>query len=172
MAVGHSLDAARRRAMFDQAMARVAGRFRRVEPRATARAFVLGLLTGIERKNCWRLAEQAGHARPGPMQRLLRSARWDADEVRDTLAMLALAFLAALAADTAPIRSARPNRPARGTDPIDLTVPEIRHLFGALLTPPNTSPSRVLHWSNWRRRHQAIARRCHYRRRLDAPFSP
>ncbi|WP_282434503.1 transposase [Streptomyces sp. Root55] len=83
MAVGHSVDPARWRAMFDQAMARIAGRFRRVEPRATARSFVLGLLSGVERKNCWQLAEQAGHTRPGPMQRLLRSARWDADEVRD-----------------------------------------------------------------------------------------
>ncbi|MFF7147786.1 IS701 family transposase [Streptomyces griseoaurantiacus] len=69
--------------MFEQAMARIAGRFRRVEPRATARAFVLGLLSGVERKNCWRLAEQDGHARPGPMQRLLRTARWDADALRD-----------------------------------------------------------------------------------------
>lgn len=69
--------------MFDQAMARIAGRFRRVEPRATTRAFVLGLLSGVERKNCWRLAEQADHARPGPMQRLLRTARWDADALRD-----------------------------------------------------------------------------------------
>lgn len=34
--------------MFDQAMARIAGRYRRVEPRATARAFVLGLLSGFE----------------------------------------------------------------------------------------------------------------------------
>lgn len=69
--------------MFDQAIARIAGRFTRVEPRGTARAFVLALLSGVERKNCRRLAEQAGHARPGPMQRLLRSARWDADAVRD-----------------------------------------------------------------------------------------
>ncbi|MER5228222.1 IS701 family transposase [Streptomyces flaveus] len=69
--------------MFDQIMDRVAGRFRRVEPRATARAYLLGLLSGVERKNCWRLAEQAGLARPGPMQRLLRNARWDADAVRD-----------------------------------------------------------------------------------------
>lgn len=68
--------------MFDRAMARIAGRFRRVEPRSTATAFVLGLLSGVERKNCWQLAEQAGHDRPGAMQRLLRSARWDADEVR------------------------------------------------------------------------------------------
>lgn len=71
--------------MFDQVMARVAGRFRRVEPRAAARAYLLGLLSSVERKNCWQLAEQAGHTRPGPMQRLLRSARWDADAVRDDL---------------------------------------------------------------------------------------
>lgn len=61
--------------MFDQVMARIAGRFRRVEPRAAARVYLLGLLSSVERKNCWRLAEHVGHARPGPMQRLLRSAR-------------------------------------------------------------------------------------------------
>lgn len=52
-------------------MARIAGRFGRVEPRAVARAYLLGLLSGVERKNCRQLAERAGHARPGPMQRLL-----------------------------------------------------------------------------------------------------
>jgi SRSO17 transposase len=71
--------------MFDQVMARIAGKFRRVEPRAAARAYLLGLLSSVERKNCWQLAEQAGHTRPGPMQRLLRYARWDADAVRDDL---------------------------------------------------------------------------------------
>lgn len=64
-------------------MARIAGRFSRVEPRATAHAYLLGLLSGVERKNCWQLAEQAGHTRSGPMQRLLRYARWDADAVRN-----------------------------------------------------------------------------------------
>jgi hypothetical protein len=53
--------------MFDQIMARIAGRFGRVEPRATARAYLLGLLSSVERKNCWQLAEQAGHVRTGPM---------------------------------------------------------------------------------------------------------
>lgn len=420
--------------MFDQAMTRIAGRFRRVEPRATARAFVLGLLSGVERKNCWQLAEEAGHARPGAMQRLLRSARWDADEVRDevrsyvldhlggdgvlvvdetgflkkglrsagvqrqytgsagrienaqvgvflayassqgralidrrlylpehtwcrdperrsgsgvpeqvefatkprlalqmieaaldagcasswvtgdevygqdpqlrsaleargigyvlavacttrvridqdrtvaradavatalprdvwhrqsagagakgpryydwawvqigadrnrfllirrnpatgelafylcwspgevplstlvrvagirwcieecfqaakgqvgldhyqvrhwtswhrhiTLAMLALAFLAAVAVSTKPNRSTDPNLPARSSDPIDLTIPEIRHLIGTLFRQPTAPPNRLLAWSTWRRLHQAQARRCHYRRRL------
>ncbi|WP_077690612.1 IS701 family transposase [Nocardiopsis sinuspersici] len=71
--------------MFDQVMARITGRFGRVEPRAAARAYLLGLLSNVERKNCWQLAEQVGHSRPGPMQRLLRYARWDADAVRDDL---------------------------------------------------------------------------------------
>ncbi|MFG2439715.1 hypothetical protein [Streptomyces sp. NPDC048508] len=44
---------------------------------------MLGLLSSGERKTCWQLAEQAGYDRPGAMQRLLRSARWDADEVCD-----------------------------------------------------------------------------------------
>ncbi|GAA2264581.1 hypothetical protein GCM10010430_56520 [Kitasatospora cystarginea] len=94
MAAGHSIDVAHWRAMFEQAMARIASRFKRVEPRATARAFVLGLLSGIERKNCWRPAEQAGH-RPGPMQRLLRIARWDADAVRDDIRAYVLEHLGA-----------------------------------------------------------------------------
>jgi SRSO17 transposase len=68
---------------FDDVMARIAGRFVRVEPRRTARAFVLGLLSDIERKNCWWLAERAGHAGPQRMQRLLRTTVWDADAVRD-----------------------------------------------------------------------------------------
>jgi SRSO17 transposase len=69
--------------LFDQAMARIAGLLGRVEPRAAARAYLLGLLSGTERKNCWQLAEHAGHSRPGPMQRLLRSACWDAGAARD-----------------------------------------------------------------------------------------
>ncbi len=81
--------------MFDQVMARIAGRFGRVEPRAAARAYLLGLLSSVERKNCWQLAEQAGHARPGPMQRLLRYARWDADAVRDDLRAYAAEHLGA-----------------------------------------------------------------------------
>ncbi|MEV7864495.1 IS701 family transposase [Streptomyces hirsutus] len=76
-------------------MARIAGRFGRVEPRATARAYLLGLLSSVERKNCWQLAEQAGHARPGPMQRLLRYARWDADAVRDDVRAYAAEHLGA-----------------------------------------------------------------------------
>jgi hypothetical protein len=34
------------------------------------RAFVAGLLPAVERKNCWWLAQQAGHRSPRRMQRL------------------------------------------------------------------------------------------------------
>jgi SRSO17 transposase len=66
-------------------MGRIAGRFARVEPRRRAQAFVLGLLSGLRRKNCWTIAEQAGDATPDGMQHLLAAARWDADAVRDDL---------------------------------------------------------------------------------------
>ncbi|WP_230689038.1 transposase [Micromonospora sp. WMMC415] len=64
-------------------MTRVADRFVRAEPRRTAGQFVEGLLSDAERKTCWSLAERAGHGDPQAMQRLLRTAVWDADAVRD-----------------------------------------------------------------------------------------
>ncbi len=71
--------------MLDRVLTSFAGRFARVEPRRTATEFVTGLLAELEVKTCWQLAEQAGHARPDAMQRLLYRARWDADAVRDDL---------------------------------------------------------------------------------------
>ncbi|WP_344944955.1 IS701 family transposase [Sphaerisporangium flaviroseum] len=64
-------------------MTRVAGRFVRAEPRRTAGQIVKGLLSEADRKTCWSLAERAGHADPQAMQRLLRTAVWDAEAVRD-----------------------------------------------------------------------------------------
>jgi SRSO17 transposase len=82
-AAGHSVDAAGWLAEFDTGFARVAGRFRRVEPRRQARSFLLGLLSDGETRSCWQVAEQAGDASPHRMQRLLGEAVWDADAVRD-----------------------------------------------------------------------------------------
>jgi len=42
-------------------------------------------VSSVKRKNGWQLAEHAGEARPDGMQRLLNSAVWDADLVRDDL---------------------------------------------------------------------------------------
>jgi SRSO17 transposase len=66
-------------------MGRIGRRFGRVEPRRRARAFVLGLLSGLPRMNCWSLAEHAGEATPDGMQHLLARAVWDAEQVRDDL---------------------------------------------------------------------------------------
>jgi DDE superfamily endonuclease len=85
VAAGDSVDLSRWLEIFDELMVRVAGRFGRVEPRRRARAFVLGLLAGLPRKNCWSIAEHAGEATPDGMQHLLARACWDADGVRDDL---------------------------------------------------------------------------------------
>src|SRR6266581_3373344 len=55
--------------------------------RATPTSFGVpaGLLSSVERKNGWQLAEEAGEATPDGMQRLLSTAHWDADTVRDDL---------------------------------------------------------------------------------------
>jgi SRSO17 transposase len=65
--------------------ARIAGAFARSEPRTRALAYLRGLLGQLERKNGWTLAEAAGEVSPDGMQRLLRTADWNADAVRDEL---------------------------------------------------------------------------------------
>ncbi|WP_039803803.1 IS701 family transposase [Nocardia araoensis] len=70
-------------AELDSLRARIGGRFTRSEPRGRAREYVTGLAAGLERKNGWTLAEQAGEVSPDGMQRLLRWADWDIDGVRD-----------------------------------------------------------------------------------------
>jgi SRSO17 transposase len=77
------VDPARWRELLDELLGRVAGRFGRVELRRRARAFVLGLLAELPRKNCWTIAEHAGDPSPDGMQHLLTRANWDADGVRD-----------------------------------------------------------------------------------------
>ena len=72
----------------------VAGRFRRPEPRRRALDYLKGLLSPIERKNGWQLAERAGDATPYGVQRLLSTYRWDADLVRDDLAGYVVEHLA------------------------------------------------------------------------------
>ncbi len=64
---------------------RLAPHFVRSEPRQRVRSYLAGLLSPIERKNGWQLAEQAGEATPTGMQRVLSGSHWDADAVRDDL---------------------------------------------------------------------------------------
>ncbi len=65
--------------------ARIAPRFDRAEPRRRARAYVQALLSPVDRKNGWQIAERAGETTPDGMQRLLNAAAWDAAAVRDDL---------------------------------------------------------------------------------------
>jgi SRSO17 transposase len=74
-----------------------------------------------------------------------------------TLAMLAHAFLVVAALIE---RTQRP--PPSGL--IGLSCNEIQHLFAALVAWPVGDVAHRLHWSAWRRRHQARAHCCHYRR--------
>jgi hypothetical protein len=48
---------------------------------------------------------------------------------------------------------------------VPLSVPEVRRLLVALVWQLAPDSNRVLRWSLWRRRHQARARRCHWRQR-------
>ena len=64
---------------------RISIHFPRSEPRHRALAYLKGLISPIERKNGWQLAEQAGDDTPYGVQHLLGRAEWDADEVRDDL---------------------------------------------------------------------------------------
>lgn len=68
---------------LDGMHSRIASRFARSEPRERVLAYVRGLLAPLERKNSWTLAERAGEPVPDGMQRLLSTADWDADAVRD-----------------------------------------------------------------------------------------
>ncbi len=72
-------------AEFEDLMARIGPRFSRSEPRERVRDYVAGLLSGLQRKNSWWIAEHAGESSPDGMQRLLRKARFDVEAIRDDL---------------------------------------------------------------------------------------
>jgi SRSO17 transposase len=85
-------------------------------------------------------------------------ARWT------ILAMLAHAFLSVMTAAQPGPGTGGTYQDEQGRELIPLTRNEIRRLFTGLLRQP--APIRhQLHWSRWRRRHQATARRYHYQRR-------
>src|SRR4051812_44660873 len=56
-------------------------------------AFLDGLLSGVERKTGWLLAEQAGLERPYRIQSLLGRGRWEADALRDHVRTYAIEAL-------------------------------------------------------------------------------
>jgi SRSO17 transposase len=77
---------ARWSAEFEEVMGRIGPRFARSEPRGRVRDYIAGLVSGLQRKNSWWIAEHAGETGPDGMQRLLRQARFDVEAIRDDLA--------------------------------------------------------------------------------------
>jgi SRSO17 transposase len=64
---------------------RPAAIFPRRELRETSGAFLDGLLSGVERKTAWLMAEQVGAERPYQMQSLLGRSTWDSEALRDEI---------------------------------------------------------------------------------------
>src|SRR6516225_8143795 len=85
VAAAHSVDPDRWQAEFSAVLDRIAPRFCRYEPLRHAGELMAGMVSGLDRKNCWTIAEHRGAVTPDGLQHLLARARWDADAVRDDL---------------------------------------------------------------------------------------
>jgi len=59
---------------FDTLVERICPYFARTEARVRARDYLIGLLSPVERKNGWQLAEQVGNQTPYGIQNLLLSS--------------------------------------------------------------------------------------------------
>jgi SRSO17 transposase len=70
---------------LDEVARRIGARFPRSETRDRVRAYLVGLLGPVQRKNAWQLAEQIGDADPYGVQYLMGRSEWDPDSVRDDL---------------------------------------------------------------------------------------
>jgi len=85
VAAAHSVDPDRWWTEFSAVLDRIAPRFRRYEPLRRAGELMAGMVSGLDRKNCWTIAEHRGAVSPDGLQHLLARASWDADAVRDDL---------------------------------------------------------------------------------------
>ncbi len=72
-------------AAFNELGQRIRQYFVRPEPYRRTLAYMQGLMSPVERKNGWQVAEEVGEATPYAMQQLLDRARWDCARVRDEL---------------------------------------------------------------------------------------
>jgi SRSO17 transposase len=81
----HSVDPGRWQTEFSAVLDRIAPRFARYEPLRHAGELMAGMVSGLDRKNCWTIAEHRGAGTPDGLQHLLARASWDADAVRDDL---------------------------------------------------------------------------------------
>jgi len=144
--------------------------FAQARSQLTAFAYIGALLAEPgERRSCWQLAEQAGHATPRRMQALLAVAAHRAP-LAGSPSHNSGAGQPAAWRDTGKLPAGAGDQPPGG-DPglVKVSVPEARRL-ACLATAPMSRAARDLGyaWSRWRRRHQARARWHHYHARLKA----
>jgi SRSO17 transposase len=78
---------------LDEIVELIGERFSRSEIRERAVTYLRGLLSTVERKNGWQLAEEAGDETPYATQHLLGRAVWSADEVRADLQSYVVKYL-------------------------------------------------------------------------------
>jgi hypothetical protein len=81
-----------------------------------------------------------------------------------TPSILALAFLSVTRCQTLQLEGTKKQVPWED-DLLPFTMSEIRRLVYQLVWKAARSIEHILAWSVWRRRHQARAKMCHYRRR-------
>jgi SRSO17 transposase len=72
---------------------RLGSYFARSEARQAAFNYIQALLSPVERKNGWQVAEQVGDANPYRVQHLLGRAHWDADAVTHEIRQYAIEYL-------------------------------------------------------------------------------
>lgn len=75
-------------------LARIRPLFYRTESKKHAEQYVRGLLSPLERKNGWTIAEHVGEPEPTPLQRFLNLSPWDADALLEVNREYAMEHLA------------------------------------------------------------------------------
>ena len=81
------------RAALAETTQRLGGHFANAAASESARAYLQSLLSRVERKNRWQLAEAAALDTPSRFQHLLGRGSWDADALRDEQLGVVLAGL-------------------------------------------------------------------------------
>ena len=68
VAAAHSVDPDRWWTAYGAVLDRIESRFARYEPLRHAGGLMLGMLSGLDRKNCWTIAEARGELTPDGLQ--------------------------------------------------------------------------------------------------------
>lgn len=95
MAIAHADRELRWAGALEELKQRLGALFGRIEPRRAAFSFLDGLLSGVERKTGWQLAERLGDPGPWRIQAVLGRGHWDADAARDLVRTYAIEKLSA-----------------------------------------------------------------------------